>query len=155
MMRTKLIFLSVLLASCGSGSPSVPLLTPYKMDIRQGNYITPEMREKLRFGMTKQQVRFVLGTPMVSDAFHGNRWDYVYSLEREGKIVEKQRMTLLFDGDNLVSIDDGKSVQTAPPVVAEAVAPESVKAAPVADRAADVLKSVQGWAAAWSAKNTS
>lgn len=150
-MRTKLILLSVLLASC-SGT-SVPLLSPYKMDIRQGNYITPEMRDKLKFGMSKAQVRYVLGTPMISDAFHGNRWDYVYRLEQRGEVVDKQRLTLYFDNDKLARIDDGKSVQTAPP---EALAPAIVEASKPevkADPAAEVMNSVQGWAAAWSAKN--
>lgn len=153
-MRSKLIFLCVLLASCSGTSMS--WLSPYKMDIRQGNYITPEMREKLKFGMTRQQVRYVLGTPLVSDAFHGNRWDYVYRLEQHSEIVEKQRLTLLFDGDNLVSIDDGTTVQTAPPAaVAAPVSVEASKPEPVAkvDPAAEVLQSVQGWAAAWSARD--
>jgi outer membrane protein assembly factor BamE len=116
-MRIKLILLSMLLASCSDISmppmpsmpsmPSVQLPIAYKMEIRQGNYITPEMREKLKLGMNKTQVRYVLGTPMISDAFHGNRWDYVYRLERDGRLVEEQRLTLYFDGDNLVKIDDG------------------------------------------------
>ena len=120
-MRTKLILLSMLLASCSDISvpsmpsmpsmPSVTMPSPYKMDIRQGNYITPEMREKLKLGMNKSQVRYVLGTPMISDAFHGNRWDYVYRLERDGKVIEEQRLTLYFDGDNLVKIDDGNQAQ--------------------------------------------
>ena len=156
-MRTKLILLSMLLASCSDFSmPSMPsgtLLAPYKMDIRQGNYITPEMREKLKLGMQKSQVHYVLGTPMISDAFHGNRWDYVYRLERDGEVIEKQRLTLYFDRDNLVKIDDGKTVETAPagaqPVIAKQVAGPAAKA----DPETDVLKSVQGWAAVWSAKN--
>ena len=95
MMRTKLILLSLMLlssvlASCGV----VPFLTPYKMDIRQGNFVTPQMREKLKLGMSRQQVRYVLGTPMVNDVFHGNRWDYVYRLEHGGKMVEQQFDTL-------------------------------------------------------------
>ncbi|MBI5437355.1 MAG: outer membrane protein assembly factor BamE [Nitrosomonadales bacterium] len=114
-MRAKLILFSMLLASCSDipvpSMPSVQLPTAYKMEIRQGNYITPEMREKLKLGMNKSQVRYVLGTPMISDAFHGNRWDYVYRLERDGEIVEEQRLTLYFDGDNLVKIDDGKQAQ--------------------------------------------
>lgn len=169
-MRTKLILLSMLLASCSDFSmPSATLLTPYKMDIRQGNYITPEMREKLKLGMPKSQVHYVLGTPMISDAFHGNRWDYVYSLEHHGEIVEKQRLTLYFDGDNLVKIDDGKTVETVPvvaqpvveqPVIAkqavEPVAPKPMASKPAAkaDPETDVLKSVQEWAAAWSTKNS-
>ena len=108
-MRIKLILLSMLLASCSYLSS--PVLSPYKMDIRQGNYITPEMREKLKLGMSKQQVRYVLGTPMVSDVFDGNRWDYVYLLEPRGELVEKQRLTLYFEGDNLVRIDDSQAGQ--------------------------------------------
>lgn len=106
-MRAKLILLSVLLASCSD--LSVPLLTPYKMDIRQGNFVTAEMRDKLKLGMSRQQVRYVLGTPMVSDAFHGNRWDYIYRLEQHGKVVEEQHLTLYFEGDNLVRIDDDQA----------------------------------------------
>lgn len=106
-MRIKLIFLSLLLASC-SGL-SVPLLTPYKMDIRQGNYLTAEMRSQIKPGMTKQQVKYVLGTPMINDVFHGNRWDYVYRLARQGEVVETQNLTLYFEGDNLARIVDGQT----------------------------------------------
>jgi len=102
-MRAILILLSVLLSSCeGVTGP----LSPYKMDIRQGNYVAAEMRDKLKIGMSKQQVHYVLGTPMISDAFHGNRWDYVYLLEHRGKLVEERRLTLYFVGDNLANIDE-------------------------------------------------
>lgn len=112
-MRIKLILLSLTLASCSG------LFTPYKMDIRQGTYVTAAMREKLKPGMSKQQVRFVLGSPTINDAFHGNRWDYVYRLEREGKIVEKQDLTLHFEGDNLVRIEDGGQTVDAAPARAD------------------------------------
>jgi outer membrane protein assembly factor BamE len=97
-----LVLLSPLLSSCGI----------YKMDIRQGNLVTPDMREKLKVGMTKQQVRYVLGTPMINDAFHGNRWDYSYRLQHEGKLTQKQDMTLYFEGDILARI-----VEAGPPLV--------------------------------------
>lgn len=109
-MRIKIMLFSVLLLSA-----ALSACTPYKMEIRQGNYVTPEMREKLKVGMTKQQVRYVLGTPVVSDVFRGNRWDYVYSLEQERKVVERQSMTLYFDGDVLTRIVDNKPpVETVP-----------------------------------------
>jgi len=157
-MRAQMIVFSLLLASCGGMAGP---LTPYKMDIRQGNLVTAEMREKLKLGMSKQQVRYVLGTPMISDAFHGNRWDYVYQLERAGKVVDEQRLTLYFDGDILVSIDDGsKPAEPAPsippetsipaPPVLLAAEPE-VAAKP--DLSAAVLHTLQEWAAAWSDKN--
>jgi len=107
MMRNTLIFLSVLLL-VGCNSFSVPLLTPYKMDIRQGNFVSSEMREQLKLGMTKQQVRFVLGTPMINDVFHGDRWDYIYRLKQRDEIVEKQDLTLYFENDKLVRIADDK-----------------------------------------------
>src|ERR1019366_2215694 len=115
-MRIKIIWLSlVLLSAVLASCNTVPLLTPYKMDIRQGNFVTPEMREKLKLGMSRQQVRYVLGTPMITDAFHGNRWDYVYRLEQGGKMVKKQNLTLYFEGDNRARMVDGsQSVETAP-----------------------------------------
>lgn len=108
-MYTKLIFLALLLTSCG--------LTPYKMDIHQGNFVTAEMRDKLKLGMSKQQVRYVLGTPMISDVFHGNRWDYVYRFEHGGKVVEKQRLTLDFEGDKLQRIDNADQLNQAAPII--------------------------------------
>jgi outer membrane protein assembly factor BamE len=113
-MRIKIILLSLILLSSALASCSAGL-TPYKMDIRQGNFVTPDMREKLKLGMTRQQVRYVLGTPMINDAFHGNRWDYAYRLERDNKVIEKQDLTLYFEGDNLVRmVDGGQFVETAP-----------------------------------------
>lgn len=149
-MRIKLVLLSTLLASCSYISS--PALSPYKMDIRQGNYVTPEMREKLRLGMSRQQVRYVMGTPMVSDAFHGNRWDYVYSLEQRGEVVERQQLTLYFEGDNLVRVDDnGKTVLDMPVMAKQPV--EAVQPVAKVDPTKEVLARVEGWAAAWSAKD--
>jgi len=112
-MRFTLILFSLVLASCSS------LLTPYKMEIRQGNYVTAEMRAQLKIGMSKQQVLYILGTPIVHDAFHDNRWDYVYRLEQKGEAVEKQDMTLFFEGENLVRVIDGNTAEEAAPVRAD------------------------------------
>ena len=100
-MRIKIILLTVILFS-----PLLSSCTAYKMDIRQGNFVTPEIREKIKPGMTMQQVRYVLGTPMINDVFHANRWDYAYRLERGGKLIEKHRLTLYFSGDSLARVDD-------------------------------------------------
>ncbi len=118
-MRVKIILLSLLLASCGSFS--TPSLSPYKMDIRQGNFVTAEMRDKIKVGMSRAQVRYALGTPMISDVFHGNRWDYVYRLEQGRELVEQQRLTLYFEGDNLARIDDSG-------LTVKPVAPETTQA---------------------------
>lgn len=104
-MRISLLIAPLLLAACSS-LPSIPHLSPYKMDIRQGNYITPEMREKIKIGMTRQQIRYVLGTPLLNDVFHQNRWDYIYRLIQEEKLVEQHRLTLYFEGDNLAKIEE-------------------------------------------------
>ena len=64
------------------------------------------MREKIKVGMSSAMVRSILGTPLINDPFHPRRWDYVYSLEKEGRVVEKQRMTLYFDDERLTRIDD-------------------------------------------------
>ena len=112
-MRIGIVLLALLLASCDSFY--IPLLTPYRMDIRQGNYVTQDMRDKLKLGMSKPQVRYVLGTPLVMDPFHANRWDYVYRFEHGGKVIDRQNLTLYFEGDNLVRMDDGSpAVQGGP-----------------------------------------
>lgn len=98
-MRIKIILISLVLSSC--------MLTPYKTEIRQGNLILPEMRERVKMGMTEAQVRVLLGTPLVNDIFHPNRWDYIYRLERGGKLIENQRLTLYFEAEKLVKIEDG------------------------------------------------
>lgn len=119
-MRAILLTLvvSILLAGCSS----VPSLL-YKIEIQQGNVITQEMVDKLKPGMTRSQVRFALGSPMINDAFHNNRWDYVYRLEQQGRLVEQRRLTVFFDEDNLIRIDGSFKTSAAfirPPVVEHA-----------------------------------
>ena len=87
---------------------------PYKMEIRQGNYITPEMGKKIKVGMSRQQVTSVLGSPLVNDVFHANRWDYIYRLEVKGKLVEQQRLTVFFEGDFVKRIEDNLAADNAP-----------------------------------------
>ena len=120
-MRFTIILLTLLLASCGSYSlpASLTSLSAYKMDVRQGNFVTEEMRNTIKPGMSKAQVNFALGTPMIMDVFHGNRWDYVYRLEQQRKLVDQQRLSLYFDGDTLVRIDDSGLTEKSPPVAKE------------------------------------
>ncbi len=169
MMRSKIISISLAVALC---SGCVSHFNTYKLDVRQGNFITPEMRDKLKLGMTRQQVRYVMGTPLLSDAFHNDRWDYIYSLAQHGAVVEKQVMILYFEGDNLVRIDDSampvivpapvdeqpasavmaiSAVAEVPVVAASAVAATTPLA--VTSEAA-ITASVQAWAAAWSARDS-
>lgn len=87
----------LLLAGCSS----VPSLL-YRIDVQQGNFITQEIVDKLNLGMTKSQVRFVLGSALISDPFHDNRWDYVYRLVQDGKLIEQRRLTVFFENDKLI-----------------------------------------------------
>lgn len=72
------------------------LVQPYRPDVHQGNVITQEMVEQLREGMTRDQVRFMLGTPLLTSSFHSDRWDYVYYLNRRSGEVQNRKLTLLF-----------------------------------------------------------
>lgn len=103
-MRTLTILLALICVACGSYSTNVPSIKPYKMDIQQGNVVTPKMMMQLRPGMTKSQVRFIMGTPLLVDSFHSDRWDYFYQMRKEGKIIEQRRVIMEFDGDSLARI---------------------------------------------------
>jgi outer membrane protein assembly factor BamE len=105
-----LILVSAMLVSF-SGCSS---FSPYKMEIRQGNYITPDMRKKIKVGMSRQQVSSILGSPLVTDVFHANRWDYTYRLEEKSTLVEQQRLTVYFNGDFVSRIDDSQSAEIKP-----------------------------------------
>lgn len=81
----------------------------YRIDVPQGNIITPEMKQSLKTGMTKRQVRYVMGTPMIQDPFHSDRWDYVYRLrDGKGKITE-EKLTVTFANDRAVKIEPAPS----------------------------------------------
>ena len=97
---------------------SACILKVHKLDIQQGNVVTQEMVDKLRPGMTRAQVRFVLGTPLVADSFHQDRWDYFYSYKKGAEgAVESRRVTLVFKDNILHSVQGDvavKSPETAP-----------------------------------------
>lgn len=77
-------------------------ITPYRINIVQGNFVSREAVSQLREGMTRDQVRFLLGTPLLQDVFHGNRWDYYFSFRRGSTpVVQSRKFTVFFDGDTL------------------------------------------------------
>jgi outer membrane protein assembly factor BamE len=76
----------------------------YKIDVQQGNLVTQDVVVKLKKGMTKSEVRQLMGTPLLTDPFHGNRWDYYFSTEKGGRVTERTRFSVFFDNDKLVSI---------------------------------------------------
>lgn len=106
MLHTSLRAVGVLLlvltaAGCESLLPSF-----YTVPVRQGNYIDPTMVAQLRPGMTRQQVQRIMGTPLVEDPFHQNRWDYYYQYGQGGKISEQRRVTVFFRGETLDRVDE-------------------------------------------------
>jgi len=95
------------------------IFRPYVPDIVQGNFVSSEQYSKLKLGMTREQVRQILGTPLLADYFHANRWDYVFEFKRNGQVVGKdRRITLFFDGDKLVKVE-GDALPTDVELVAE------------------------------------
>jgi outer membrane protein assembly factor BamE len=104
------VLAAVLASGCASLQSSdslVSALTPYRMEIVQGNIVTREQAAAVRPGMTRAQVRDVLGSPLLTSAFHADRWDYVFTIRRQGAEPQTRRVLVVFDGDRLKSIDTG------------------------------------------------
>ena len=119
------------------------VVTPYRIEIVQGNAITSEQAQALKPGMNRAQVRDVMGTPLLADVFHGDRWDYVFTIRRPGMEPQSRRVVVLFTGDQFKSVDTGgtlpserefvasidtfKTSRNAPPLE---LTPEQAKALP-------------------------
>ena len=95
------LLVAALLGGCGYLEGARKLVDPYKNDVVQGNFVSREQVEFIKPGMTRQQVRDVLGTPLVASVFHEDRWDYVFTLERRGAESQRYRLTVYFNGDIL------------------------------------------------------
>ena len=107
------VFLLALVAGCGV--PRIPGITPYKPEIQQGNYVSQEIIAQVKPGMTREQVRFLMGTPLLTDIFHADRWDYVYWREAENGKRETRRVALFFTENKLERIEgDAQSPQMSP-----------------------------------------
>ncbi len=87
-------------------APELPsIIAPYKIDIQQGNVVSQAMVAKLKAGMTRAQVRFALGSPLIVDPFRTDRWDYVYMFQKQGKEAQRHRITIIFEEDKLLRIE--------------------------------------------------
>ncbi len=105
-MRQVLTFLMVLALVGCQQAPELPaVISPYKIDIQQGNVVSQEMVDKLKAGMTRAQVRFALGTPLIVDPFRTDRWDYVYMYQKQGQEAQRRRVTIIFAEDRLLRIE--------------------------------------------------
>ena len=83
------------------------VITPYRVEVVQGNVITSEQAQVIKAGMNRAQVRDVLGTPLLADVFHVDRWDYVFTIRRQGAEPQSRRVVVLFSGDSFQSMDTG------------------------------------------------
>ncbi len=104
-MRRPVFLVCLALASGCSYVPRIPGVTPYRIDIQQGNFISQDMVAQLKPGMSKEQVRLILGTPLLTDIFHADRWDYVYWREKPGAKLEQRKLTVFFEGGKLTRLD--------------------------------------------------
>lgn len=96
---------ALLAGGCAAPDPNrTGLLQPYRIDIPQGNYLTRESVDQVREGMTREQVRFLLGTPLLQHVFHANRWDYVFRYQFPNGKAELRTVTIMFSDDRVGSI---------------------------------------------------
>lgn len=98
------------LAGCSTLQTSenfLGVVTPYRVEVVQGNVVTSEQAAAVKVGQSRAQVRDVLGSPLLADPFHADRWDYVFTIRRQGAAPQLRRVVALFKGDVLASIDTG------------------------------------------------
>ena len=136
--------LSALLTACGTRerSPSSSWLTPYRPDIVQGNFISREQVAQLRPGLSRLQVRNLLGTPLVASVFHADRWDYVFSFQRRGAPTRTYRYTVFFQGEELVRFE-GDAMPSEAEFIAQLDARRNLGKAPVLQATPEQLKAAQ------------
>ena len=146
-LRALAALVVLFLASCGSVGLSTVGFKPYRMEIQQGNFVSQEAVSQLKLGMSKDQVRFVLGTPLITDGFHADRWDYVFRRQRaNSNELEQRKIAVLFEDGKLKRIEgdvtpaanaDAAAIKT-PETKPAASAP--AQSAPVAPSAPDTTK---------------
>jgi len=120
----RLVALCSLLLLAVAGCSSTNSLRPYRMEIQQGNHLSQEKVAQLKRGMTKDQVRFLLGTPLLTDIFHADRWDYLYRrMPKNSNEVEERRLTVIFENGVLARLEG--DVVPAGEASASAVTPSS------------------------------
>ena len=137
--------------SINSGEGPLRFLQPYRVEVVQGNVVTQEMVDRVKPGMSRLQVRDLLGAPLLTDPFHTERWDYVFTIRARGTPFQQRRVTALFGKDDrlvsieadplpterelVASIDRGNRGSGALPVLE--LSPEQIKALPLPTKAAN------------------
>jgi len=102
--------MSLVLSGCGirqiaSDGSLLGLVTPYRIDIVQGNVVTREQLALVKPGMSRDQVREILGTPLLTDPFHAERWDFIFTIRRPGTEPQRRSIVAVFDGDVLKKLE--------------------------------------------------
>ena len=106
--RLAMLLLCASLAACGGLSHlSRDTFKPYVPEVVQGNFVSKEQRQAISPGMARAQVKDILGTPLVTSLFHADRWDYAFSIQRQGVPPQSFQLTVLFKNDVVSSIDSG------------------------------------------------
>ncbi|MDD5176736.1 MAG: outer membrane protein assembly factor BamE [Sterolibacterium sp.] len=123
----RIAFLALLspiaLAGCSSMPEVSAWLTPYRIDVRQGNFVTQEMVAQLKLGQSREQVRFILGTALLTDPFHADRWDYLYRFQPGHGEAQQRHLTVYFSDNKLARLDG--DIVSNPPAASPAAQPES------------------------------
>jgi outer membrane protein assembly factor BamE len=107
-MKTIRVILAALAFSLSSSA------CVYRINIQQGNFLDQKAVDQVKNGMTRSQVRYLLGTPMVADSFNKERWDYIYYLKKgRSRHVDSRRVTVYFDGDKVANLDKPTDAEAA------------------------------------------
>jgi outer membrane protein assembly factor BamE len=139
------------LSGCGSFNTSsmstskinpVNWITPYRTDIIQGNFVSKEQVEALKAGMTRAQVKDVMGTPLLSSLFHQDRWDYVFTLKRQGVEPQSFKYAVFFKGDQLERFE-GDTMPTEAEFIATLASARKFGKPPVLEATEEQLKSAE------------
>jgi len=100
----RVLLLLPFLAACSNTPQITSMLSPYRIDVRQGNFVTQDMVAQLKPGLSREQVRFILGSPLLADMFHADRWDYVYRFQPGHGEVQQRRLAVFFQDNKLTRV---------------------------------------------------
>lgn len=140
-----LLFGALVLSGCQSLRSSddfLGVITPYRVEVVQGNVVTKEQAAAIKPGMNRTQVRDTLGSPLLTDPFHGDRWDYVFTIRRQGTEPQLRRVVVLFTGETLKSIDTGGELPDERDFVASIDTFKTARNAPPLELTEDQLKAL-------------
>ncbi|MCF8197177.1 MAG: outer membrane protein assembly factor BamE [Sulfuritalea sp.] len=100
----RFLMLLPFLAACSNAPQLTSFFSPYRIDVRQGNFVTQEMVAQLKPGLSREQVRFILGSPLVADMFHEDRWDYIYRFRPGAGEVQQRSLAVFFQDNKLTRV---------------------------------------------------